>query len=300
MMTLTAKSMSSGRLTKPLLWHTTPKEWTISPAPAEPTLRQSALLNGLMQRTGVMAEQRKPKLVEQFASEPGRASRRKERTTRGAFSKSVQKQVGTVKKEAFTMEVVPPVTIRTGAQLEVWTMRQALVMLGKPLDEILPLINRDTAAMVFNFATFGFANRHDVVLHTIPFLDDPVQLLGHECVLANPECLDALLARLAPEVLNAKLSVKVSNRANWEAATDSHHDQEHYLNVIFPKLHAAGADVMDDRFERIRKGYPFGPRLSMGEVALKAYRRRVLVKQLSALADEAAPAPAQPRARARL
>lgn len=301
MLTSTGKNLSGGRLTyQP--WCPTTKVLK----PVQPVAKQqrSTLLDGLIRRTGMTEEVREPKLVEQFESTPGRASRRKDRTTRGTFTKSVQKQVGTVKNEAFTIEVVPPETIRTWAQLEAWTMRQALAMLGTPLDEILPLINRDTAAMVCSFATIGFPNRHDVVLHTIPFLDDPVQVLGNRCVLANPECLDALLARLTPEVLNAKPNDDVWKRANWEAAINSHeHDLEHYLNVIFPKLHAAGADVMDDRFEQIHEGWtshPFAPPLHIGDVALKAYRRRVLAKQLHVLADEAAPAPTQPRARARL
>ncbi|WP_109482862.1 hypothetical protein [Paraburkholderia sp. C35] len=260
----------------------TPKVWTIPSNPLQK--HRSDLLNGLIQRAGVMVEQRKPKLVEQFVSE-----------------------LGHVREDDETFSLVPPQTVRTWNDAEKWLMRQTLRFGGVPLDEIVPLINRDTAAMAFSLATGFMTQRLDVVLHTIPFLDNPEQLLGNRCVLANSECLDALLARITPEVLNADSSDGSWKVAHWENAIHGHgveqeHTEEHYLNVILPRLHAAGADLMDDRFEGIipQERQPFAPDLPNGRIALATYRRQVLAAELHAIADEVATTPAQPRARKRL
>jgi len=152
------------------------------------------------------------------------------------------------------------------------------------------------------------AGRVDVMKRAVgaPCLDNPEHLLDEPCALENPECLDALLARLPPEVLNADSGDGFWRMAHWEKAIHGHgvgqeHTVEHYLNVILPRLHAAGADLMDDRFEGIipQERQPFAPELPNGHVALDAYRRRVLAEQLHAIADAEAPS-AQPRARARL
>jgi hypothetical protein len=167
------------------------------------------------------------------------------------------------------------------------------------------------------------AGRVDVMKRAVgaPCLDKPEHLLGERCVFENPECLDALLARLTPEVLNADSGDGFWRMAHWEKAIHGHglgqkhtvehyldvilgqkHTVEHYLDVILPRLHAAGADLMDDRFEGIipQERQPFAPELPNGHVALDAYRRRVLAEQLHAIADAEAPALAPPRARARL
>lgn len=264
----------------------TPKVWTIPSNPLQQ--RRSDLLNGLIQRAGVMAEQRKPKLVEQFVSEPGH-----------------------VREDEEKFSLVLPQTVRTLNDVGEWLIRQTLRFGGLPLDEIVPLINRDTAAMAFSLATGSMTHfmtqRLDVVLHTIPFLDNPEQLLGDRCVLADPECFDALLARLTPEVLNADSSDGSWKMAHWENAIQGHgvgqeHTEEHYLNVILPRLHAAGADLMDDRFEGIipQERQPFAPDLTNGRIALATYRRQVLAAELHAIADAEATTTVQPRNRRRL
>jgi len=175
------------------------------------------------------------------------------------------------------------------------------------LEQVTALID-DTS--VLDIAILALkAGRVDVMKRAVgaPCLDKPEHLLGERCVFENPECLDALLARLTPEVLNADSGDGSWRMARWENAIHGHglgqkHTVEHYLDVILPRLHAAGADLMDDRFEGIipQERQPFAPELPNGHVALDAYRRRVLAEQLHAIADAEAPVLAPPRARARL
>ncbi|WP_186043120.1 hypothetical protein [Burkholderia gladioli] len=67
----------------------------------------------------------------------------------------------------------------------------------------------------------------------------------------------------------------------------------------------AGADVMADRFQAGDAAIASGPKLQVMDLpasrrALATFRHQTLVTELSAIADVAAPAPDQPRARRRL
>ncbi|WP_186140358.1 hypothetical protein [Burkholderia gladioli] len=342
MMTLTGKSMSSGRLTKPLLCHTTPKEWTISPAPAEPTPRQSALLNGLMQRTGVKNEgprRGKPrktflKTFDRTATKNLTASpllramtARFERNNKGLwkpFRTELSAQESPLGSAMLLAEKLigpyrPDTTDQTfqaegffQSTAKKWGGRIACAinrLETMPLDEVVPLINQQTA---YGALSFGLeSNRSDVLALTIPYVD-PERLLCVTAFLNDDACLDALLARLTPDVLNAKTYRQHLNqniphypshdqKACWEIVIDLDEDvpDERFLTTIFPKLHAAGADLMDDRFATIEGEIHLG-QFAPGRIALAHYRRQMLAAELNVLADEAAAEPAQPRARARL
>ncbi|MCA8448925.1 hypothetical protein [Burkholderia vietnamiensis] len=178
-----------------------------------------------------------------------------------------------------------------------------------PLDEVAPLINQQTA---YGALSFGLeSNRSDVLALTIPFVD-PQRLLCITAFLNDDACLNALLARLTPDVLNAKTYRQHLNqniphypshdqKACWEIVIDLDEDvpDERFLTTILPRLHAAGADLMDDRFATIEGEIHLG-QFAPGRSALAHYRRQMLAAELHVLADEAVPEPAPSRARARL
>lgn len=188
---------------------------------------------------------------------------------------------------------------------------EALVaMKGVDLEKLTALINKTTVQSVIALAIS--VERMDVIATSIPFVAEPRKLLACGVILNDDACLDALLARLTPDVLNAKTFRQHLNdnvphypsqdqKACWEIVLDLGEGvtEERSLAMILPKLHAAGADLMDDRFATIEGEIHLG-QFAPGRIALATYRRQVLNAELHVLADEAAPAPAQPRARARL
>ncbi|MCA8448927.1 DEAD/DEAH box helicase family protein [Burkholderia vietnamiensis] len=198
------------------------------------------------------------------------------------------------------------------------TMRGVKRMKTVDLEQVSALINETSVIDIAILASQ--AGRGDVMKRAIgaPCLDNPEQLLGEWRVLANPEGLDAVLARLTPDVLNAKTFPQNhgshvphypsdEQKACWEIVLDPKvgETEERFLTSVLPKLHAAGADLMDDRFETedaeiASSPWDIGSDVTHGRSALAHYRRQMLAAELHALADEAVPEPAPSRARARL
>lgn len=140
---------------------------------------------------------------------------------------------------------------------------------------------------------------------------DPWRLLTCHEVMLKDDAIDALLADVGRDVLNTRIHHaddvgKERQIAAWEIWIDRNRaiPQERFLTVILPKLHAAGADVMDDRFEEdaaIRLDpWDIGSDYSPGRRALATYRQLVLTAELHAIADAEAHAPVETRARRRL
>ncbi|ELA00799.1 MULTISPECIES: hypothetical protein [Burkholderiaceae] len=129
--------------------------------------------------------------------------------------------------------------------------------------------------------------------------------VGHlarsEEVVADDTCLDALLSVHDEDSLNGK-----TGTYDWMQFMRAQVPMERFLTVVYPKLHAAGANLMangpvglgvDDQIWRIVSTCA----TSQAVHALDLYRHQVLAAELRAVADEAAPAPAdQTRARRRL
>ncbi|AOR66255.1 hypothetical protein BBJ41_01065 [Burkholderia stabilis] len=130
--------------------------------------------------------------------------------------------------------------------------------------------------------------------------------VGHlarsEVVVGDDTCLDALLSVHDADSLNKK----TGSCDYWMQFMRAWVPMERFLTVVYPKLHAAGAKLMasgtvglgvDDQIWRIVSTVA----TSQAVQALDLYRHQVLVAELRAVADEAAPAPAdQTRARRRL
>lgn len=163
------------------------------------------------------------------------------------------------------------------------------------------------------------AHRVDVVVVALPHLNDTsaVRMLDVQWITSTG--MDALLARLGPAGLNGTIRGKRKSSASstlpsaefkaaWEVflrIPGWSTDEDRCLTVLLPKLHAAGADVMADRFQAGDAAIASGPKRQVmdfpaGRRALATYRRQTLVTELSAIVDEVAPAPDQPRARRRL
>ena len=172
------------------------------------------------------------------------------------------------------------------------------------------------------------AQRVDVVVVALPHLNDTsaVRMLDVQWITStgmdafeDVTFIDALLARLGPAGLNSTIRGKRKSSASstlpsaefkaaWEVflrIPGWSTDEDRCLTVLLPKLHAAGADVMADRFQAGDAAIASGPKrqvmdLPAGRRALATYRRQTLVTELSAIVDAVAPAPDQPRARRRL
>ncbi|HDR9280139.1 TPA: hypothetical protein QDB45_001661 [Burkholderia vietnamiensis] len=189
-----------------------------------------------------------------------------------------------------------------------------MAMKGVDLETLTALINKETVYEIISLGSY--VERKDVITTCISFVADPRKLLASGVILNDDACLDALLARLTPGVLNAKTYRQHLNKdvpyypshdqkACWEVVIDLDEDvpddvtDERFLTTILPKLHAAGADLMDDRFAPIEGQIHLG-QFAPGRIALATYRRQVLNAELHALADEEAPEPAPSRTRARL
>ncbi|MCA8180665.1 hypothetical protein [Burkholderia vietnamiensis] len=128
--------------------------------------------------------------------------------------------------------------------------------------------------------------------------------VGHlawsEEVVGDDTCLDALLSVHDADSLNGK-----TGTYDWIQFMRAQVPMERFLTVVYPKLHAAGANLMangpvglgvDDQIWRIVSTRA----TSQAVHALDLYRHQVLVAELRAVADETAPASDQPRARRRL
>ncbi|MCA8287578.1 hypothetical protein [Burkholderia vietnamiensis] len=175
---------------------------------------------------------------------------------------------------------------------------------------IIPLIGSTTVILIMGLAVE--AKRWDVMQRAMGAEKDPWRLLTCNEVLMKNDAIDALLAHVGRDVLNARMhhADDVGQERQivaWEIwiAHDRAIPQERFLTVILPKLHAAGADVMDVRFEEEDAAialdqWDIGSDYTPGRRALATYRRQVLAAELNAITDAEAQAPAEARARRRL
>ncbi|SDG93327.1 hypothetical protein SAMN05216466_106102 [Paraburkholderia phenazinium] len=131
--------------------------------------------------------------------------------------------------------------------------------------KVSSLVNATNADDVLRLAQE--TQRPDVMALTIPHVEKPVRLLKEPIVMLDDGCLGAVLARLSEDDLNAIATINGREMTRWEVAIDLHRQipQQRFIDVILPKMHAAGADVMDDRFTDFE---------TPGFSALAIYRRR--------------------------
>lgn len=186
------------------------------------------------------------------------------------------------------------------------SMHAVLAMETVDVARVTSLITPQTAIQIMGLAVR--AKRLDVMRQVMTVEQDPIKLLDCVDVALDDDAVDALLEHIHHDVLNTRLNHTnrwgvESSIAAWEVwiVKDRGITQERFIDVILPKLHAAGADLMDVRFEEeddeviASDEWDIASDYTPGRRALATYR---LTSQLHALADEAAPA--QPRARARL
>ena len=186
--------------------------------------------------------------------------------------------------------------IRSGVRADHATIRKdADHFIGHaPIEEILPLIeaasDRDDGRFLSDVLDLAREqNRADVASALIPLGPslEKVWLFSDPMILNHDECIRALIARFGADGMNR------GTPAPWEGCLRANVTTERQVLGVLPMLHAAGADVMDARFEGREN------ETEQGVVALMHYRRKVQGDELRKVAEQAQGTHEQPRARPR-
>ncbi|SDG94270.1 hypothetical protein SAMN05216466_106134 [Paraburkholderia phenazinium] len=166
-----------------------------------------------------------------------------------------------------------------------------------PFEEILPLIDAadtrcDDAFLSDVLVLAREQNRADVARALIPLGPSVGQvwlwLFSDPLILNHDECIQALIARFGSDGMNR------GTPAPWEGCLRANVTTERLVESVLPMLHAAGADVMDARFEELEG------ETEQGVVALMHYRRKVQGDELRKVAEQAQGTREKPRPRKRL
>lgn len=178
-----------------------------------------------------------------------------------------------------------------------WDRAQAEAALRTIVNDVLAgrgsvPITADNAEDVLRLARD--MRRSDVMALAIPHVKRPKRLLNEAVVLMDDDCVDSLLARMSEDDLNAVAMVHGELIARWEAAIDAnrHIPQDRWVDAILPRLHAAGADIMDDRFDDLEEDIHNG-RLNPEE--LEPWLRAVLNFRHRTRENQSGKAGTQPR-----